>query len=59
MFDLLVSPLHPCNSSSPMCGGKAPTFVGRYEYYVSFIDDYSKFSGIYVLKNKSEVFEVI
>jgi histone deacetylase 1/2 len=36
--------------------GPAPTFVGRYSYYVSFIDDYSKFTWIYLLKHKSEVF---
>jgi histone deacetylase 1/2 len=38
--------------------GKAPTSIGCYEYYVSFIDDYSKFSWIYLLKKKSKVFEV-
>jgi histone deacetylase 1/2 len=30
----------------------------RYEYYVSFIDDFSKFSWIYLLKKKSDVFQV-
>jgi hypothetical protein len=30
---------------------------GRYKYYVSFIDDFSKFTWIYFLKNKSEVFQ--
>mgnify|MGYP002509051069 CR=1 FL=1 len=29
-----------------------------YMYYVSFIDDYSKFSWIYLLKKRSEVFQV-
>ena len=38
--------------------GKAPTSVGRFSYYVSFIDDFSKFSWIYLLKKKSEVFQV-
>jgi histone deacetylase 1/2 len=32
--------------------------VGKYEYYVSFIDDFSKFSWIYLLKKKSDVFQV-
>lgn len=30
--------------------------VGRNKYYVSFIDDYSKFVWLYPLKHKSEVF---
>jgi histone deacetylase 1/2 len=37
--------------------GPAPASVGRYKYYVSFIDDYRKFTWIYLLKNKSDVFQ--
>jgi hypothetical protein len=37
--------------------GAAPESAGRYKYYVSFIDDFSKFTWIYLLKYKSEVFE--
>jgi len=37
--------------------GRAPTSVGRFEYYVSFIDDYSKFTWIYLIRHKSEVFK--
>jgi hypothetical protein len=38
-------------------GGGAPESSGRSKYYVSFIDDYSKFTWIYLLKFKSEVFQ--
>ena len=37
--------------------GPAPTSVGRRSYYVSFINDYSKFMWIYLLRYKSEVFQ--
>jgi hypothetical protein len=37
--------------------GHAPDSVGVKRYYVSFIDDNSKFTWIYLLKFKSEVFE--
>jgi histone deacetylase 1/2 len=37
--------------------GHASDSVGGKKYYVSFIDDYSKFTWIYLLKFKSEVFE--
>ena len=38
--------------------GPAPQSVGRYQYYVSFIDNFSKFTWIYLLRNRSEVFQV-
>jgi histone deacetylase 1/2 len=38
--------------------GPAPISVGSYSYYVSFIDDYSKYTWIYLLKHKSDVFRV-
>jgi histone deacetylase 1/2 len=37
--------------------GPAPSSVGRNNYYVSFIDDHSKFTWIYLLHRKSEVFQ--
>jgi hypothetical protein len=30
---------------------------GNKNYYVSFIDDYSKFTWLYLLRHKSEVFK--
>jgi hypothetical protein len=38
--------------------GSAPTSVGRHDYYVSFIDDFSKYVWIYLLKKKSDVYQV-
>lgn len=37
--------------------GPAPSSVGNKCYYVSFIDDFSKFTWVYLLKHKSKVFE--
>ena len=37
--------------------GPAPTYVRKNSYYVSFIDDFSKFTWIYLLHHKSEVFQ--
>jgi hypothetical protein len=36
--------------------GLACNSIGRYKYYVNFIDDFSKFTWIYLLKHKSKVF---
>jgi histone deacetylase 1/2 len=38
--------------------GPAPVSVNKHAYYVSFIDDFSKFTWIYLLKNHSEVYQV-
>jgi hypothetical protein len=37
--------------------GPVPTSAGKHNYYVSFIDDFSKFTKIYLLQHKSEVFQ--
>jgi hypothetical protein len=37
--------------------GSAPKSVGKFKYYVSFIDDFSKFMWIYLIKQKSKVFQ--
>jgi hypothetical protein len=37
--------------------GPAPTSVGKNTYYVSFIDDFSKSTWIYLLKHISDVFQ--
>jgi transposase InsO family protein len=34
--------------------GPTPIFVGRYKYYISFIDDFSKFTLIYLMHDRSE-----
>ena len=41
-----------------MFGGRPAFPPGGYKYYVSFVDDYSRFCWIYLLKNKSDVEQV-
>jgi hypothetical protein len=38
--------------------GLAPASVGRHLYYASFIDDFSKFTWIYLHKKRSYVYQV-
>lgn len=38
--------------------GSAPTSAGRFSYYVSFIDDYNRYTWIYLLRQKSDVFSI-
>ncbi|WVZ51721.1 hypothetical protein U9M48_002836, partial [Paspalum notatum var. saurae] len=59
----LPYPVSTSKSSAPLelifsdVWGPAPDSFGRKNYYVSFIDDFSKFTWIYLLKHKSEVFQ--
>ena len=41
---------------SDVCGPIPSTYLSGYEYYVTFIDDYSRKTLIYFLKTKDEVF---
>jgi transposase InsO family protein len=41
---------------SDVCGPMSATSLNGYVYYVSFIDDFSRKTWIYFLKNKDEVF---
>ena len=38
--------------------GSAQTSVSGHQYYVSFIDAYSRFTWLYLLKHKSDVFQI-
>ena len=42
---------------SDVCGPMSTMSLSGYAYYVSFIDDYSCKTWIYLLKEKNEVFE--
>lgn len=52
-----------CTSSAPLdlvfsdVWGPAPTSVRKHDFYVIFIDDYSKFTCIYLVHHKPEVFQ--
>ena len=40
-----------------ICGPISTGARGGYEYFISFIDDYSRYGYIYMMHHKSEVFE--
>jgi histone deacetylase 1/2 len=48
---------HPFDLVFSVVWGPAPNSVGRNKYFLSFIDDYSKHTWIYLLRRKSEVFQ--
>jgi hypothetical protein len=41
---------------SDVCGPMSTASLSGYVYYLSFIDDYSRKTWIYLLKEKNEVF---
>jgi hypothetical protein len=48
---------HPLKLVFSDVWGPAPESVGRYKFYVSFVDDYNKFTCIYLIKFMSEVIQ--
>ena len=44
---------------SDVCGPMSSTFLSGFEYYITFIDDYSRKTWIFFLKAKNKVFEKI
>lgn len=42
---------------SDVCGPMSVSSLGGSRYYVTFIDDYSRYTFVYFMKNKSEVLE--
>ena len=42
---------------SDVCGPINVKTRGRYEYYVTFIDDYSRYGYVYLMHRKSETFD--
>jgi hypothetical protein len=55
LYHLVFMPLELIHSD---VWGLAHTSSEGYKYYVSFIDDYSRFCWIYLLKHKSDVEQV-
>ena len=40
-----------------VCGPMSTSARGGYRYFIIFIDDYSRYGYVYLMKNKSEFFE--
>ena len=40
-----------------LCGPMSTSARGGYEYFITFIDDYSRYGYIYLMCHKSETFE--
>ena len=41
-----------------LCGPMSTSARGRYEYFITFIDDYSRYEYIYLMRHKSETFKI-
>lgn len=40
-----------------ICGPISVQSRGGFEYFITFIDDYSRYGYVYIIAHKSEVFE--
>ena len=40
-----------------LCGPMSTSARGGYEYFITFIDDYSRYGYIYLMRHKSEAFD--
>ena len=40
-----------------LCGSTPTSARGGYEYFITFIDDYSRYGYIYLMRHKSEAFD--
>ena len=43
---------------SDVCGPLSSTARGGYQYFITFTDDFSKYGYVYLMKHKSESFEM-
>ena len=48
----------PLEKVSSDVWGPGPASIGKHTYYVRFIDDFSKFTWLYLLKKRSDVHQV-
>jgi hypothetical protein len=40
-----------------VCGPMSTTARGIFQYFITFIDDFSRYGYVYLMKHKSETFE--
>ena len=41
-----------------VCGLMSIQARGRYEYFITFTDDYSRFGYVYLMRHKSDAFDM-